>query len=206
MSLVRGGPKYKSIIGLDACGWQGWAVLFVHLIVSIIVCVVTANKIVAETHGLTVEQIKKYSVQVTQTNVWYFLIAGFVAGFLAGLMAIGATLILVPIWMKVGVDKDYAGNSTATLILYSSLITFSVAYINHVFEHIPYYVMVFYLVLSFVSSALVKGTFFNYHRYFSNNNKEIQIRVISYYFVTCSCYLYTIGTCSFPNIKTFEGL
>lgn len=54
MSLIRGGPKYKSIIGLDACGWQGWAVLFVHLIVSIIVCVVTANKIVAETHGLTV--------------------------------------------------------------------------------------------------------------------------------------------------------
>jgi hypothetical protein len=47
MSLVRGGPKYKSIIGLDACGWQGWAVLFVHLLVSIIVCVVTANKIVA---------------------------------------------------------------------------------------------------------------------------------------------------------------
>lgn len=75
-------------------------------------------------------------------------------------MAIGATLILVPIWMKVGVDKDYAGNSTATLILYSSLITFSVAYFNHVFEHIPYYIMIFYLVLSFVSSAVVKGNYF----------------------------------------------
>ena len=48
-------------------------------------------------------------------------------------MAIGATLILVPIWLKVGVDKDYAGSSTATLILMSSMVTFTIAYFNHVF-------------------------------------------------------------------------
>lgn len=169
-SLVRGGPKYHSIIGIDACGPIGWAILFTHLIVSIVVCVVTANKIVAETQGLTEEQIRKYSVQVTQRNVWYFMIAGFVAGFLAGLMAIGATLILVPVWLKVGVDKDYAGNSTATLILMSSAVTFTIAYFNHVFEEIPIWVMVFYLVLAFVSSAVVKGTPYSLHRHPGHNN------------------------------------
>jgi uncharacterized membrane protein YfcA len=56
------------------------------------------------------------------------------AGFFSALLAIGATLIVVPVWLKMGVDKNFAGNSTATLILVSSAITFSVAYFNHVFD------------------------------------------------------------------------
>ncbi len=132
-SLVRGGPKYKSIIGLNACGASGFAVLFVHLLVSIVVSIMTGNKIVEDTKGLTEEQIKKYSVQATPKNVWYFIIAGFTGGFLAGLMAISATIILVPVWLKVGVDKDYAGNSTGILVLMASLVTFTIAYFNHVF-------------------------------------------------------------------------
>ena len=112
-SLVRGGPKYKSIIGLNACGASGFAVLFVHLLVSIVVSIMTGNKIVEDTKGL--------------------IIAGFTGGFLAGLMAISATIILVPVWLKVGVDKDYAGNSTGILVLMASLVTFTIAYFNHVF-------------------------------------------------------------------------
>ncbi len=157
--MIRGGAKYKSIIGLNACGASGFAVLFTHLVVSIIVSVINAKRIISETTGLTAEQTRKYSIQITQKNVWYFLFAGFLAGFLAGLMAIGASLILVPVWLKFGVDKDYAGNSTATLILMASIVTFTVAYFNNIFEEIPTYMLVFYLALSFVSSVVVKSKY-----------------------------------------------
>lgn len=132
--MIRGGPRTKSIIGLNACGATGWAILFGHLFISICASVFTVNRIIEETKGLTAQQIQKYSVQVTHKNVWYFLFAGFLAGFFSALLAIGATLIVVPVWLKMGVDKNFAGNSTATLILVSSAITFSVAYFNHVFD------------------------------------------------------------------------
>lgn len=78
-------------------------------------------------------------------------------GFFGALMAIGATLILIPVWLKMGVDKDYAGASPATLIFLASLVAFSVAYFNHVLDEIPHYMLVFYFGLAFVSSAIVRG-------------------------------------------------
>lgn len=35
LSLIRGGPKFDSIIGLNPCGLFGWVLLFFHLGVSI---------------------------------------------------------------------------------------------------------------------------------------------------------------------------
>lgn len=52
-SLVRGGAKFRSIIGINPCGPLGWLILFSHLAVSIILSVFTANRIVGETKGLT---------------------------------------------------------------------------------------------------------------------------------------------------------
>lgn len=133
-SLVRGGAKFKSIIGINPCGGWGWVIIFSHLGVSILLSVFTVKRIIGETKGLTDEQIKKYSIQVTERNVWYFLLAGFAGGFFGALMAIGATLILIPVWLKMGVDKDYAGSSPATLIFLASLVAFTVAYLNHVLD------------------------------------------------------------------------
>lgn len=63
-SLVRGGPKYKSWIGINPCGGWGWTILFSHLAISIILSVFTVKRILGETKGLTDVQIRKYSIQV----------------------------------------------------------------------------------------------------------------------------------------------
>lgn len=133
--------------------------LFGHLLLATIVGVLIARRIHNDAKGFTVEQIQKYSVQVTKDNVWYFLLTGFVAGFLAAFMAIGATLILVPIWLKLGVDKNYAANSTPTLIFSASFMTFTIAYLNHAFDSVSPYALVFYFVFSFLSSAFMRGTY-----------------------------------------------
>lgn len=133
--------------------------LFGHLTLAIIVGCLIAKRINNDAIGFTPEQIKKYSVQVTKDNVWYFLIAGFIAGFLAAFMAIGATLILVPLWLKLGVDKNYAANSTPALIFSASFMTFSIAYLNNTFKDVSVYTLIFYFVFSFLCSAFVRGTY-----------------------------------------------
>lgn len=137
---------------------EGWALLFGHLLLATIVGVLIAGRIHNDAKGFTDEQIQKYSVQVTKDNVWYFLLTGFVAGFLAAFMAIGATLILVPIWLRLGVDKNYAANSTPALIFSASFMTFTIAYLNHAFDAVSPYTLVFYFVFSFLSSAFMRGT------------------------------------------------
>ena len=98
------------------------------------------------------------SMQVNEDNVWYFLIAGFCAGFVGATLAIGGALILIPVWLKAGIDKDVAASSTATLILISALVAFTVASFNSIYESIPLLTMLFYLILAFAGAAIVKGT------------------------------------------------
>ena len=138
---------------------EGWALLFGHLLLATIVGVLIARRIHNDAKGFTIEQIQKYSVQVTKDNVWYFLLTGFVAGFLAAFMAIGATLILVPIWLRLGVDKNYAANSTPALIFSATFMTFTIAYLNHAFDTVSPYALLFYFVFSFLTSAFMRGTY-----------------------------------------------
>lgn len=85
------------------------------------------------------------------------MIAGFFAGMVGAMLAIGGALILIPVWLKMGVDKDVAASSTATLILTAAMVAFTVALANGIYEDVSVFVMLFYLVLSFVSAAVVKG-------------------------------------------------
>ncbi len=86
--------------------------------------------------------------------------AGFFAGMVGATLAIGGALILIPVWLKVGVDKDVAASSTATLIFTAAMVAFTVALVNGIYEDVSIFVMLFYLILAFVSAAVVKGKFY----------------------------------------------
>lgn len=90
--------------------------------------------------------------------MWYFLVAGFCAGVVGATLAIGGALILIPVWLKVGIDKDVAASSTAALILTSAMVAFTIAYFNSFYSQISTLTLLFYLILAFASAAIVKGT------------------------------------------------
>jgi len=48
-------------------------------------------------------------------------------------LAIGGALILIPVWLKFGVNKDVAASSTATLILLGAMVAFTIALFNHIY-------------------------------------------------------------------------
>jgi uncharacterized membrane protein YfcA len=60
-----------------------------------------------------------------------YIVVGFCAGLVGATLAIGGALILIPVWLNLGVNKDVAASSTATLILLGSLVAFTVALFNH---------------------------------------------------------------------------
>lgn len=108
--------------------------------------------------------------------MWSFIAAGFVAGMIGATLAIGGAIILIPVWLKLGVDKDVASNSTASLILISAMVAFTIAVFNGYYENVSSLGMLFYLVLAFVSAAVVKGTFSFIFRFSHILDSEILIK------------------------------
>ncbi len=60
--------------------------------------------------------------------------AGFSAGLVGATLAIGGALVLIPVWLKLGIHKDVAVSSTATLILTSALVAATIAYFNSIYK------------------------------------------------------------------------
>lgn len=71
---------------------------------------------------------------ITEENVWSFLIGGFFAGLVGATLAIGGALILIPVWLKLGVDKDYCSSTTPCLILTSAMVASTIAVFNNQYE------------------------------------------------------------------------
>lgn len=119
-------------------------------------------------------------MHISEENVWHYIIAGFAAGVVGAMLAIGGALILIPVWLKVGVDKDVAASSTAPLILTGALVALTTALFNGYYSEISTMGMLFYLLLAFLSAAVVKGThLFIYTRLFGVFISQISAKSFS---------------------------
>jgi len=49
---------------------------------------------------------------------------GLISGVLGATVAIGGGLILIPIWLKAGIEKEVVTSSTAPLIFFSASVSF----------------------------------------------------------------------------------
>jgi uncharacterized membrane protein YfcA len=81
---------------------------------------------------------------------------GFLAGALGASVAIGGGLVLLPIWLKMGMDKNVATSSTAPLIFFSSSVSFLISALLGQYDSIL--VVLFFFGLSFSGSYLIKST------------------------------------------------
>jgi uncharacterized membrane protein YfcA len=61
---------------------------------------------------------------MTHKKAYEAMLNGFIAGVLGATVAIGGGLVLVPLWLKAGIEKEIVINSTAPLIFFSSSISF----------------------------------------------------------------------------------
>lgn len=119
--------------------------------------------------------------------------AGLCAGILGATLGIGGGPILIPIWLSAGVDKEVASSSTATLILTSSTIAFTISAFNGTYDSIPLYKIFIYMLLAFISSAVIKCTFWNIQKFWHislwNMNSNL------WFFTCCFLLLYFHFVC-----------
>lgn len=54
------------------------------------------------------------------------MISGFLAGLLGASLGLGGAIILVPVWLKSGINKLVATSSSSPLILFSSAISITI--------------------------------------------------------------------------------
>ena len=84
--------------------------------------------------------------------------AGFGAGVLGATLAIGGAPILIPMWLNSGIDHNVASSTTPTLILISSLVSFTISAMGGAYDETPISKILLFVAVSFISSALIKGT------------------------------------------------
>lgn len=85
------------------------------------------------------------------------MISGFCAGAVGGMLGLGGAIILVPVWLDQGIDKHIAASSSGPLILFSALVSFTLGLLSDRYE--SYLSILFYFVLAFCGSYVVKGSF-----------------------------------------------
>lgn len=89
------------------------------------------------------------------------MLVGFIAGVVGATLGIGGGILLIPIWMNVGIDKNIAVSSTPLLILTSAMIAFTLALFNGSYKEFSILKLAIFLTLAFVSSAVVKCIYEN---------------------------------------------
>ena len=86
------------------------------------------------------------------------MMTGFLAGFLGGAVSLGGGMVLVPIWIKLGIDKNIAAGSTGPLIFFSSTVSFFIELMLGSYKSLP--IILCYILLAFVGSYSVKSSLY----------------------------------------------
>lgn len=95
-------------------------------------------------------------------KMWNCLVSGFGAGVAGGTLGIGGAIILVPVWLSLGVDKNVAPSSSGPLIFFSALVSFMMALLQDSYE--TFSILVFYFMLAVFGAWIIKSITLQYFR------------------------------------------
>ena len=108
--LIKGSPSSESIIGLPTCGWQS------HLTVAILIliCYLYTRHIFMKHRFADIRKEELgfvFKKEEDRVNKKYFksaLYIGFAAGCIGGMLGIGGSILLIPVWrLSIGIGDVY---------------------------------------------------------------------------------------------------
>ena len=79
---------------------------------------------------------------------------GFIAGVIGASLGVSVGVVLVPLWLRSGVDRDIVVNSTAPLLFIESSVAFLISFLHNLYDSFLY-VFLFFLS-SFIATFYIK--------------------------------------------------
>lgn len=86
------------------------------------------------------------------------MVYGFLAGTVGGALGLGGAIVLVPVWLNKGIDKNIAVSSSPPLIFFSATVSFCLGLLANKYK--SFIDVAFYFILSFGSSYVIKCNYF----------------------------------------------
>lgn len=130
MSLIRGKSPAASIVGIESCSGEYFAIVVVYIIVMLILSILTSFYLINKN-----KLCEKANYKFDEGDVIWkpkvcliVLIAGFLIGFLVGILGLGSGFIIGPILVHLGVRPEVSTISSSLIICISS-VTASVQYL-----------------------------------------------------------------------------
>jgi uncharacterized membrane protein YfcA len=138
--MAKGGVGEDPLLPIASCGFGSLCVVAIHIFISYAITQRMFKWILIERQDGTIsdlkdpEMMRMHTIPINEGNKKKLIGAGLSAGVLGATLAIGGAPILIPFWLRAGIDHNVASSTTPALILTSSLASFTISAMNRAYS------------------------------------------------------------------------
>ncbi|KAL4463774.1 hypothetical protein ABPG72_022828 [Tetrahymena utriculariae] len=189
-SLLRGGSKFDSLLGIPPCGFiyqiSNMASAYVSylLVKGIIAGLVIQNKIEEK----LLVNTSSDETQLTAKEMQGFAITAFLAGLIGSTFGLGGGLVLVPKWLEQGIPSYKTTPCSISLLFltaFNSALQFSLSGVYDTEE------IIYFSVIALLSSFIVSSSIQQYVK--KTNKDSLLILIIIGFMIMSFCLFGTIN-------------
>lgn len=125
VNLLRGTPKFDSIVGLSTCEWRSWLILLAFIVISSAFTWCNVRQIWRNIELKTrFDRLDPSEEYLTPGVLPKLLFASLMSGFIGQLFGLGGGFIYGPIIIAVGVNPVVSASTCLYMIMFSNSASF----------------------------------------------------------------------------------